>query len=97
MKISSFEPKLPLAAQAAERKAASRADSASGSAQDGERVTLSDVASRRTDVAGEGSFDAEKVERIARAIREGRFMVNAGIIADKLIANAQELVTRAAR
>lgn len=37
-------------------------------------------------------FDAEKVARIASAIREGRFQVNAEVIADKLIANAGELM-----
>jgi negative regulator of flagellin synthesis FlgM len=37
-------------------------------------------------------FDAEKVARIAQAIREGKFEVNAEAIADKLIANAQELL-----
>jgi negative regulator of flagellin synthesis FlgM len=42
----------------------------------------------------EPAFDAAKVERMATAIREGRFEVNAGAIADKLIANAQELLSR---
>jgi negative regulator of flagellin synthesis FlgM len=36
-------------------------------------------------------FDAEKVQRMALAIREGRFRVNAQAIADKLIAHAQAL------
>jgi negative regulator of flagellin synthesis FlgM len=39
-------------------------------------------------------FDSEKVKRIAQAIREGKFTVNAEAIADKLIANAQELLGR---
>jgi negative regulator of flagellin synthesis FlgM len=38
-------------------------------------------------------FDAEKVARIAQAIRDGKFEVNAEAIADKLIANAQELLS----
>jgi negative regulator of flagellin synthesis FlgM len=42
--------------------------------------------------AGRADFDAEKVERIAQAIREGKFTVNAEAIADRLIANAQELL-----
>jgi len=97
MKISSFEPKSAAAALAAERKAPSRGDASAQSASDSARVTLSDAATGRLDALGDGSFDAAKVEQIARAIREGRFMVNPGIIADKLIANAQELVARAAR
>lgn len=42
----------------------------------------------------DASFDKAKVERIATAIREGRFQVDAGAIADKLIANAQEVLGR---
>lgn len=39
-----------------------------------------------------GDFDAEKVARISQAIAEGKFQVNAGAIADKLLANARELL-----
>lgn len=42
----------------------------------------------------EGDFDAEKVDRIARAIREGQFKVNAEAIADKLLAHTGELMSR---
>ena len=41
----------------------------------------------------DGSFDAAKVQRISQAISEGKFTVNANAIADKLIANAQELLS----
>ena len=41
----------------------------------------------------DGSFDAAKVQRISRAISEGKFTVNANAIADKLVANAQELLS----
>lgn len=40
----------------------------------------------------DGSFDAAKVQRISQAISEGKFTVNANAIADKLVANAQELL-----
>jgi negative regulator of flagellin synthesis FlgM len=43
-------------------------------------------------VSQEGVFDTEKVQRISEAIRDGKFTVNADAIADKLIANAQELL-----
>lgn len=42
--------------------------------------------------ADDGSFDAAKVARISQAISEGKFTINASAIADKLIANAQELL-----
>ena len=40
------------------------------------------------------TFDQAKVERIAQAIRDGQFRVNPEAIADKLIANAEELLGR---
>jgi negative regulator of flagellin synthesis FlgM len=40
----------------------------------------------------EASFDQSKVDRISAAIRDGQFQVNAEVIADKLIANAQDLL-----
>lgn len=43
--------------------------------------------------ADDGSFDAAKVSRISKAISEGKFTVNATAIADKLVANAQELLS----
>ena len=45
-------------------------------------------------VPDEGNFDAQKVGRIAQAIPDGKFTVNAEAIADKLIANAQEVLSR---
>jgi negative regulator of flagellin synthesis FlgM len=47
-------------------------------------------------VSEEGSFDAAKVERITQAISQGKFSVNADAVADKLIANAQEMLSRVA-
>jgi negative regulator of flagellin synthesis FlgM len=43
---------------------------------------------------GDGSFDSAKVERIAQAIRDGKFSVNPEKIAEKLIQNAEELLAR---
>ncbi len=40
----------------------------------------------------DGSFDAAKVARISKAINEGKFTINPGAIADKLVSNAQELL-----
>ena len=95
MKIGPFEPK-PLATPVSgERKVTSgaRLETAPSSA----KVDLSAMATLQVDPHGEGAFDAAKVERITQAIRDGKLTVNAGAIADKLIANAQELLDRTPR
>ena len=55
------------------------------------KVALSPAAQRINEANAD--FDAEKVSRIAQAIRDGQFTVNAEAIADKLISNAQELLS----
>ncbi len=40
------------------------------------------------------SFDTAKVERLSRDIEEGRFEVDAEAVADRLIANTRELLSR---
>jgi negative regulator of flagellin synthesis FlgM len=57
-------------------------------------VALSSTASTLLSSGGVGEFDAEKVARIAGAIADGSFRINPEAIADKLIANAQELLTK---
>lgn len=42
-------------------------------------------------------FDSAKVDRISQAITNGEFKVDAGAIADKLIANATELLNKGTR
>jgi len=59
------------------------------------KVQLTDhVALAGTEASRAADFDSEKVERIAQAIRDGKFQVNAEAIADQLIANAQELLPK---
>jgi negative regulator of flagellin synthesis FlgM len=58
------------------------------------KVALSSTAAELRTMPSSAEFDAEKVSRIASAIAEGRFQVNPGAIADKLIANARELLSR---
>jgi len=96
MKIGSFDnqgkkPVAPAighaAAPAADKSPAALAARPEASA----KVALSPAAALLvTDSNAE--FDAEKVARIAQAIRDGKFQVNAEAIADKLIANAKELL-----
>ncbi len=90
MKIGPLEPKSIAAPASAERKAAAQPASAEPSVQ----VKLSSAAQGLQAPDGDPTFDTAKVERIAQAIRDGQFKVNPEAIADKLIANAQELLSR---
>ncbi|MEO8836776.1 MAG: flagellar biosynthesis anti-sigma factor FlgM [Caldimonas sp.] len=57
-------------------------------------VALSSTASSLLAGGTSAEFDAAKVGRIADAIGNGSFKINPEAIADKLIANAQELLTK---
>lgn len=94
MKIGSIETPLPVAPTAAERKAGAPAPG-TAAAPSSATVEISPEATALA--AGDGSFDAAKVERISQSIRDGSFKVNPEAIADKLIANAQELLARTYR
>jgi negative regulator of flagellin synthesis FlgM len=92
MKIGQFDSKPPVAPAATDRKGAATAKPpvAEASAQ----VALSPAATALSGAGSDASFDASKVERIAQAIREGKFTINAEAIADKLIVNAKDLLGR---
>lgn len=107
MKIGPFEAKNPVAPASTERKtaglpmpptaeAAQVANTAktANTAEPSAKVALSPAAALLSGQAAEATFDAQKVERIAQAIRDGKFTINAEAIADKLIVNAQELLGR---
>ncbi len=90
MKIGPLESKPSATPVATERKPAGA--SAAGATEASAQVELSSAATLGSADAADGSFDSEKVSRIAQAIRDGKFQVNPEVIADKLIANAQELL-----
>jgi negative regulator of flagellin synthesis FlgM len=97
MKIGKPEGSQPVAGvttprQAGETARAEGAKPAAGAAADpSAQVQLSDAVSVLLADTG-GDFDAAKVARISQAIENGTFKVNAEAIADKLIANAKELL-----
>lgn len=91
MKINAFEAK-PVVTTPTERK--NKLAPTSAPPESSAQVNLSAAATAVAATAGDGSFDTRKVERIAQAIRDGKFQVNPEVIADKLIANAAELLTR---
>ena len=75
---------------------AARAPGASKAETDS--VSLSDLASRlqslESEMAAGQPFDAGRVEEIKQAIRDGRFKVNAEVVADRLIESMKELLAR---
>ena len=93
MKIGPLDNKANLAAPATDRKAPANGTPAA-SPEPSARVELSAAAGVLASVGSDGSFDARKVERLQQAIREGTYRIDAGAIADKLIANARELLQR---
>ena len=96
MKIGSIENKAAVSPTVTERKSAPTTAGSEAASEPSAKVELSAGA-----LLGAGGsetvFDAEKVKRISDAIRDGKFEVNAEAIADKLIANAHELLTPKSR
>ena len=92
MKIGHLENK-PLSPAVGERKAAATvALPAAATTEPSAKVALSPTVTQLAAGGNEGLFDSDKVQRISDAIRDGRFKINPEAIADKLIANAQELL-----
>lgn len=84
------------AARATQEDAAARAAQAT---DDSAKVELSSTAASLISGArgAPADIDATKVTRIGQAIADGSYKINAEAIADKLIANAQEVLGRVQR
>jgi negative regulator of flagellin synthesis FlgM len=92
MKIGPLDSKPVTAPASTDRKGA--AAPAQPAAEASAKVELSPEASALSGMSSDATFDTAKVERIAQAIKDGKFKVNPEAIADKLIVNAEELLGR---
>jgi negative regulator of flagellin synthesis FlgM len=93
MKIGPLENKSAVANTASNRKAKVGGDAATPAAPEpSTKVELSATGAALANGVADGTFDAQKVERLSRAIREGTYRVDAEAIADKLIANSRDLL-----
>lgn len=52
----------------------------------------SELSALETQLSASPAFDAKKVEAIKQAIAEGRFTINSGAIADKLLSSVQDFL-----
>ncbi len=59
--------------------------------------TTSQLRSMESSLASTPVVDAQKVAEIKQAISEGRFQVNSGVVADKLINTVQDLISASGR
>jgi negative regulator of flagellin synthesis FlgM len=96
MKIGSTDSKPAVSPAGVDRKNGNpvKTDGGKSAPEPSAKVELSASASVLAAAQADPAFDTAKVERIAQAIRDGKFEVNAEAIADKLILNAQELLGR---
>ena len=70
-----------------------KAEGLDGGVEASAKVSLSPMADTMM-TGNDPTFDAAKVERVKQAIADGTYKVNHEAIADKLIANAQEVLGR---
>lgn len=93
--LGSVAPASSSAGEAAAVSGGSEASSSGAGAAATGSATVKLSATASSLLAGStAEFDAGKVEKMRQAIADGSFQVDAGAIADKLIANAQELLGR---
>lgn len=81
------------ATDARANQTAAAKDASAAPAEASTKVELSPAAAALAAQGNTADFDADKVARIAQAIRDGQFEVNAEAIADKLIAHTRDLLS----
>jgi len=77
-------------------RTAGKSSSNTSASSDSTTVNISSAASNlmASVTAATAEFDGAKVEQVKQAIDDGSYEINHGVIADKLIANAQEVLSK---
>lgn len=81
----------PVRLDVATGKPATKAAGGAAAPASASSVHLSDGVSSLAAGDSGAEFDAGRVEQIKQSIRDGRFSVDSGVVADKLIANVNDL------
>jgi negative regulator of flagellin synthesis FlgM len=87
----------PLRADRIVPAADARTSATQGPVAETEKVQLSDLAARLSQLEtqfGQTDFDAKKVAEVRQAIAEGRYKVDSEAVADKLLSSVAELLGR---
>ena len=85
-------PNRPAGQAAAKTPAAATANTLTANTPAVSAPTLSST--NANSAAHEPAFDAARVETIKEAIRDGRFQVDSGMVADKLLSSVHELLRK---
>jgi len=97
LKIGSSHESRQAADQLRPKDSAPRPAGSGASTGPAAEVRLSDLSTRLADLESRLSttdaFDQKRVDEIKQAISEGRFKVDSGAVADKLIENVREMLT----
>ncbi|MDD4912280.1 MAG: flagellar biosynthesis anti-sigma factor FlgM [Sideroxydans sp.] len=104
MKIGkTSKPLPPAASETSSRGAAAKAGNGKSSPAQADSTsvhlgsTTAQLRSMESSLASTPIVDAKKVSEIKQAISDGRFQVNSGVVADKLISSVRELISAGGR
>lgn len=92
MKIDNSNTPVAGAKTGETRGSATSKAAAAAPASSGASVQLSGLSAQLQSSNDASVFDAARVSQIKQAISDGKFQINAGAIADRLISSARELV-----